>query len=1110
MSDGDGQNGTLTDAEAMGETVLVGELPSDDPPAKEVPSALPVVPRDLYTVGGELARGGMGKILIGRDRRIGRPVALKQLLVKAPRAKQRFEREALITGRLQHPAIVPVYEAGRWPEGDPFYAMKLVEGEPLSRVIGRAKTLDQRVALLPNVIAVAHAIAYAHEHRVIHRDIKPSNVLVGAFGETVVIDWGLAKDLAAEEGDDEEGGGISGGGLGAYGSSSAPTVAGTAMGTPGFMSPEQARGETVDERADVYAIGAMLYYLLTGSVPYLDDATATARLRKGPGPGPVPPPTALAERAPDVPPDLMAIVDHAMATDPADRYPTAKELAVDLERFAAGQLVSVHRYSLGTLVSRWIRRHRAAVAVGAVMFAALCVLGAVSVVRILQERNRAQRRSVDLVMQQARTSLRFDPTAAIAWLEEVPAGTPGRAGEIERIALQAINAGVARHVLRGHEGYVYDAAISTDGAAIASVGHDGKLLWWDVATGRLVAEYAHDGPLRAVAISPGGDRVAAVGEGTGVLWTPSTGEARPLEGLTGISWGIEFDGDGSHVLGADTERVILWSTADGAAKELSYVPGMRFADVARSPSGDTFAVTNGSEVLLVTAATGAVRTLEAEAGVRDVELSANGKWLAARTFKDTVLLWDLSTGEGVDLRGHSGTVRSLAFSPDGSLLATGGNDNIARVWTAGTAASEVLAGHDDAVSTIAFARDGSVITCDDRGVAKMWDLSSQSGRSLLGHDAGCSALAVSGDGTTLATASYDGTVRVWAIGDMPGRIVGHRLSSSFEPRYLPDGTLLAGGFRKVLADDRELAGHGRSLSASAATPDGSVIVVGDMDGAMLAWDLAAGTPRDIARADHGISALAITDDGRILASAGGDPDVRLWDVRTGEARAVRRLSGDDATARVRHLALVPGGDGGVALDSAGRMWWWSLADGEAGGRVLRDDCDTIAGIAVTRALAVCALSDGRIGTAALDGSAAGEWAGHRDAVTAIALAPDGKHLASGGRDGIVRVWDVATGRSRQLWQHRFFVEDVAFSPDGAWLGSASSDSTVRVWDTSSWRALSLDVNPAAKFVAFGYDGQLAVQLGTRALVRWSLVAPTSLRDATSARITPAGIATVVE
>ena len=149
---------------------------------------------ESYAVEGEIGAGGMGTVLAARGSRLGRPVALKIVTADRDDLRRRFEREARVTARLQHPAIVPVYGTGRC-DGQPFYAMKHVTGEPLDKVIGKTASLDERIALLPKVIAVTEAIAYAHAERVIHRDLKPANILVGGFGETVVIDWGLAKDL---------------------------------------------------------------------------------------------------------------------------------------------------------------------------------------------------------------------------------------------------------------------------------------------------------------------------------------------------------------------------------------------------------------------------------------------------------------------------------------------------------------------------------------------------------------------------------------------------------------------------------------------------------------------------------------------------------------------------------------------------------------------------------------------------------------------------------------------------------------------------------------------------------------------------------------------------
>nr|HEX4315112.1 serine/threonine-protein kinase [Kofleriaceae bacterium] len=257
-------------------------------------------------------------------------------------------------------------------------------------------TLAKRIALLPNVIAVTEAIAYAHAEKVIHRDLKPANVLVGKFGETVVIDWGLAKDLAAaDDGSDADGPDAAESvSVGPFreptGGLSDATAAGKVMGTPAYMPLEQARGEAIDARADVYALGAMLYHLLAGTAPYakVDEGgvpweTMLARVLAGP-------PESLAARAPDAPPDLVAIVDHAMARTASARYATAGELAEDLRRFEMGQLVGAHRYSTWQLVQRWLRKHRGAVTVGAILVAVLAAVSIVSVQRIRHERSDAE------------------------------------------------------------------------------------------------------------------------------------------------------------------------------------------------------------------------------------------------------------------------------------------------------------------------------------------------------------------------------------------------------------------------------------------------------------------------------------------------------------------------------------------------------------------------------------------------------------------------------------------------------------------------------------------------------------------------------------------------
>src|SRR5688572_20774781 len=256
----------------------------------------------------EHARGGLGRVVRAVDKRLGRTVAVKELLRRGHSVgdEARFLREAMITARLEHPGIVPVHEAGRWPNGDPYYVMKLVEGRTLKELIANHKTLRDRLHLLPHVIAIADAVGYAHSQGVIHRDLKPSNVIVGEFGETIVVDWGLARDRKRDLPEPTQDMILAAG-------SGVSTISGRVVGTPAYMSPEQARGELVDERADVYAIGAVLYELLTGQPPHHDETPQATLERVIEGP-----PQPLALLAPHAPSELATIVGKAMARVPAD------------------------------------------------------------------------------------------------------------------------------------------------------------------------------------------------------------------------------------------------------------------------------------------------------------------------------------------------------------------------------------------------------------------------------------------------------------------------------------------------------------------------------------------------------------------------------------------------------------------------------------------------------------------------------------------------------------------------------------------------------------------------------------------------------------------------
>jgi serine/threonine protein kinase len=271
---------------------------------------------DRYEFGELLATGGLGLVRRAFDRRLGRTVAVKELQRSDPAAERRFLFEAAITAHLQHPGIVPIYDTGRFPGGGPYYCMKLVDGESLEQIIGACETAARRLTLLEHVLAAADAVAYAHSRGIIHRDLKPANILVGEHGETLVIDWGLAKDLAGAILEP----------VGATTTadpacSSTLTDVGAIVGTLRYMPPEQARGEAVDRRSDVFALGAVLFHVIAGRPPHegLTRAALLARLADGEV-------EELAPLADGVPRALVAIAQKAMASGPEDRYPRRRGL----------------------------------------------------------------------------------------------------------------------------------------------------------------------------------------------------------------------------------------------------------------------------------------------------------------------------------------------------------------------------------------------------------------------------------------------------------------------------------------------------------------------------------------------------------------------------------------------------------------------------------------------------------------------------------------------------------------------------------------------------------------------------------------------------------------
>jgi serine/threonine-protein kinase len=378
----------------------LGHLPPANGPVLISTVAYQPESRQRYTLSRLHATGGIGQVWLARDTDLGRDVALKELRPERqdqPAIRARFVEEGRVTGQLEHPGIVPVYELARDAEGSrPFYTMRFIRGRTLQeaarsyhkkRADGQAGPLELR-ELLTAFVAVCNAVAYAHARGVIHRDLKPQNVILGDFGEAMVVDWGLAKVVGRAEDSSQLPVDVPDGGRG-------ETVQGQLLGTPAYMAPEQAEGrlDQIDRLSDVYGLGAVLYEVLTGRPPFTAEDTQSL-LRQVIHEAP-PTPRQLVSAIPSA---LEAVCLKALAKRREERYGSASDLAREVERFLAEEPVAAYREPLPARLARWGRRHRTLLAsAAALLVAAVLALGAGILLlgranRLVQEqRDEAQR-----------------------------------------------------------------------------------------------------------------------------------------------------------------------------------------------------------------------------------------------------------------------------------------------------------------------------------------------------------------------------------------------------------------------------------------------------------------------------------------------------------------------------------------------------------------------------------------------------------------------------------------------------------------------------------------------------------------------------------------------